>query len=370
MSSFKSLLAAAAAVALVTATPSAQDAPTPNSPESPKEFKALKYRSIGPAPAGGCRGSRACRAIRSPTTPPRRRAASGSRPTAARPGSRSSTTSRSPRSARSPSPRPTRTSSTSARGEANIRGNVAAGQRHLQVHRRRQDLEARLEAGRPDRHDGRPSEEPRHRLRRRARPRLRPQPGARRLPHHRRRQDLAAGAVEGRRHRRLRRRASTRHNPQHPLRRPLADAAPAVGADQRRPGQRPVRLARRRRHLEARSSRQNGPARRHLGQGRRRVAPVRRPARLRPDRGREGRPVPLRRRRRHLEAGQRRPRACASGPGTTRRSPSIRPTPTWSGARRCRCSRASTAARRFSTSRGCTTATITTSGSTRRTRSG
>ena len=52
MSSFKSLLAAAAAVALVTATPSAQDAPTPNSPESPKEFKALKYRNIGPA-AGG-----------------------------------------------------------------------------------------------------------------------------------------------------------------------------------------------------------------------------------------------------------------------------------------------------------------------------
>ena len=57
-------------------------------------------------------------------------------------------------------------------------------QRHLQVDRRRQDLEARLEAGRPDRHDGRPPDEPRHRLRRGARPRLRPEPRARRLPHH------------------------------------------------------------------------------------------------------------------------------------------------------------------------------------------
>ena len=45
-----------------------------------------------------------------------------------------------------------------------------AGQRHLQVDRRRQDLEARLEAGRPDRHDDRPPREPRHRLRGRARP--------------------------------------------------------------------------------------------------------------------------------------------------------------------------------------------------------
>jgi photosystem II stability/assembly factor-like uncharacterized protein len=45
------LLAAAAAVALV-ASAGAQDAPKPVKPESPKEFKALKYRNIGPA-AGG-----------------------------------------------------------------------------------------------------------------------------------------------------------------------------------------------------------------------------------------------------------------------------------------------------------------------------
>ena len=47
------------------------------------------------------------------------------------------------------------------------------------------------------------------------------------------------------------RRVPRPEQPAHPLRRPLAGAAPAVGADQRRPRQRPVRLARRRRHLEA-----------------------------------------------------------------------------------------------------------------------
>ena len=136
-------------------------------------------------------------------------------------------------------------------GEANIRGNVALGQRHLQVDRRRQDLAAGLEAGRPDRHDGRASDESRHRLRRRARHALRPEPGARRLSHD------ATAARPGSR-------CSTRtsdtgasdvalrsEQPAHRLRRPLAGAAPALGPDQRRPGQRPLRLARRRRHLEA-----------------------------------------------------------------------------------------------------------------------
>src|SRR4029453_10939024 len=45
-------LAAAAAAALCVITLQAQDAPKPTKPESPKEFKALKYRNIGPA-AGG-----------------------------------------------------------------------------------------------------------------------------------------------------------------------------------------------------------------------------------------------------------------------------------------------------------------------------
>ena len=58
--------------------------------------------------------------------------------------------------------------------------------------------------------------------------------------------------------------------------------------------------------MRRKARRRQGPARRHLGQGRRRRRAVRRPARLRPHRGGEGRPVPLRRRRRHLEARQRR----------------------------------------------------------------
>jgi photosystem II stability/assembly factor-like uncharacterized protein len=45
------VLSAAAAVAIVVSV-SAQDAPKTDKPESPKEFKALKYRNIGPA-AGG-----------------------------------------------------------------------------------------------------------------------------------------------------------------------------------------------------------------------------------------------------------------------------------------------------------------------------
>jgi photosystem II stability/assembly factor-like uncharacterized protein len=51
MLSRRYLLAAAAAVAVV-ASVGAQDTPKPTKPESPKEFKALKYRNIGPA-AGG-----------------------------------------------------------------------------------------------------------------------------------------------------------------------------------------------------------------------------------------------------------------------------------------------------------------------------
>ena len=66
-------------------------------------------------------------------------------------------------------------------------------QRHLQVDRRRQDLDAHgPRQDRPHRpHRHRP-EEPRHRARVRARPRLRSAAGARRLPHHRRRQDVGA----------------------------------------------------------------------------------------------------------------------------------------------------------------------------------
>src|SRR4051812_25133281 len=48
----RTLMSAAAAALLLTAALSAQDAPQDSRPESPKQFKALKYRNIGPA-AGG-----------------------------------------------------------------------------------------------------------------------------------------------------------------------------------------------------------------------------------------------------------------------------------------------------------------------------
>ena len=51
----------------------------------------------------------------------------------------------------------------------------------------------------------------------------------------------------------------------------------------------------------------------HMGQGLRGRGPVGRPARLRPHRGGEGRPVPQQRRRRHVGAGQRQPRPAAAG---------------------------------------------------------
>ena len=179
-------------------------------PETPAAFKALKYRLIGPA-AGG----RVCRVAGVPGDPLTYYAATASggvwKSTDGgltwKPIFDDQPTSSIGSIAVAPSD-PERRLRRHRRGEhpRQRRGR----QRHLQVHRRRQDLEARLEAGRPDRHDGRPPDERRRRLRRRARPRLRPERRARRLPHHRRRQDLAAGARQGRRHRRARRRASTR----------------------------------------------------------------------------------------------------------------------------------------------------------------
>ena len=313
--------------------------------------------------------SRACRAIRASTTRRPRRAASGNRPTAASPGSRSSTTSRPPRSARSRSRRPTRTSSTSAparRTSAATSRPATASTSHstparpgrtsgsevgqigtMIVHPRNPDVAFAAVLG----HAFGPN----------------PERGVYRTQ--RRRQDVAAGAEEGRRHRRLRRRLRS-VEPATSLfagfwqarRKPwdLVSGGPGSGLYVSRDGGDTWKPLDR-----------QGTARRHLGQGRRCGRAVGRPPRLRADRGREGRPLPIRRRRRDLGARrarttQLRQRAwyystMTVDPAERRR----RLVPAGADA-----ADASTAARRSSASRGFTTAIITTSGSTRRTRGG
>ena len=91
---------------------------------------------------------------------------------------------------------------------------------------------------------------------------------------------------------------------QHRVRRHVPGPAPAVDVYQRRPGQRPVSLHRWRRHLEEALGQRT--ARGHARKDRRLRLGRRSRPRLRPDRGRKGRPVPLRRRRRQVGAGQRR----------------------------------------------------------------
>ena len=84
--------------------------------------------------------------------------------------------------------------------------------RHLQIDRRRQDLDAPRPARRPaDPADRRRPAQPEPALRRRARPSLRPERGARRLPLDRRRPDLREGALQGREHRRHRCRVRSRN---------------------------------------------------------------------------------------------------------------------------------------------------------------
>jgi photosystem II stability/assembly factor-like uncharacterized protein len=63
---FRNTFLALIVCAILGATPTAQDAQTPNESDSPKEFKALKYRLIGPA-AGG-RVSRVTGVAGDPTT--------------------------------------------------------------------------------------------------------------------------------------------------------------------------------------------------------------------------------------------------------------------------------------------------------------
>ena len=102
--------------------------------------------------------------------------------------------------------------------------------RHLQVGRRRQELETGVEDARPDRHDRDRPAQRRCRLCRRVRFAVRREQGARRLSHDRRRQELAARAVQGRTDRRVRCRDRSEPSAR-AVRRPVAGEALSVGHD-------------------------------------------------------------------------------------------------------------------------------------------
>ena len=110
-------------------------------------------------------------------------------------------------------------------GAGIIRPDLAIGRRHLQVHRRREDVDAPRPARQPDdREDRRRPEESEPAVRRGARPSVRTERRARHLPLDRRRPDLREGALQGRVHERQRRPDRSERS-EHRLRDALAAAA-------------------------------------------------------------------------------------------------------------------------------------------------
>ena len=168
--------------------------------------RACRSAFSGPSSATASRRSRACPAIRRSTTPARRRAASGRRPTAASAGCRCPISCRvAAIGALAVAP-----SDPDGRLGRHRRGVGDSRQRrdrrrHLQVDGRRQDLDAHgPRRDRPHRPHPRPPDESRHRVRLRNRTHHGAAAGARRLSHDRRRPALGARAVRRREHRLLR----------------------------------------------------------------------------------------------------------------------------------------------------------------------
>ena len=124
-----------------------------------------------------------------------------------------------------------------------------AGRRRLQVHRRRQDLEPhRLHGLRRHLENPRPSDQPGHRLRRRLRQVRRAERRARPLQVNRRRPDLAAQAVPRQQDRRDRRRDRSQE-PERDVRGDVGGLPRRVPDVERRAGQRPLQVHRRRRDV-------------------------------------------------------------------------------------------------------------------------
>ncbi|CAA9318974.1 MAG: GH74, partial [uncultured Gemmatimonadaceae bacterium] len=184
-----------------------------------------------------------------------------------------------------------------------------ARRRRLEVHRRRQDVGvARAARHAPDLARARAPAEPRRGVRGRAGARLRAQRGARHLQDHRRREVVAEDPLPQRLHRRRRPRDGP-VQPRRALRRLLAGRAQAVAARLGRPRERPLQDHRRRRDVEGDHPRPGAPAGGARGQrGDHGLARAAQP-RVGDHRARLRRRLPLRRRRRELDAHQRRAQA-------------------------------------------------------------
>ena len=319
------------AVALLLLLTAAVSAAPPAGLQDPPGLSALKYRLIGPA-----WGGRVSRVAGVPGNPSIYFAATASggvwkSGTAGSRGARSSTTSRSPRSARSPSRLPIPTWSTSARARPTSAATWRRATASTSRPTRGKTWTPRLEAGRADRDHGRPSR----------RTRTSPSPPCSATPS----VPIPSAAstappTAARRWKQV-------------LKKDEDTGASDVALDPSNPNIVFAGLWQaRRRPWEMTSggpgsglwvSRDGGDTWKQLtgnglpegiwGKVGVAVAPVGRPARLRADRGREGRPLPLGRRRRELDAGHRGPRAPPARLVLHDADGQSRPTPTRSGPR-------------------------------------
>ena len=199
--------------------------------------------------------------------------------------------------------------------------------RHLQIHRRRQDVDLHRACATPAKSPPSASTPPIPTWSTSPRSAIPSSPNTDRgvFRTQRWRQDLEEGPLRFRRRGRGRSRTAARQ-PQRRLRLHVARPAQALDHHQRRARRRHLQEHRWRRHLEQARRR---PAQRSVRPQQRRHLGVQAESHLRAHRGQAGLgPLPLRRRRRDLDAGQRRRRPSSRGRSTTTRSASTPTIPT------------------------------------------